>query len=83
MTLFSTNGRVSGPINLCDLESRITTRNWCSMPLLTLLVRRHGQWYPVGWWRSWDDRVSRVLTSQTSPRAKLVTGRVDSDGTTR
>ena len=68
---------VSDPISLWDLESRITTGNWCSMSHLTLLVRRHGPWYPVDWWRSWNDRVARVPTSQTSPRAKLVSGRVD------
>ena len=82
MTLFRTHCRVSGPISIWDLESHITTGNWCPMPQSTLLVRRHDPWYPVGWCRFLDDRVSRVPTSQISPRAKLVSGRVDSDETT-
>ena len=83
MTFSRTHGRVSGHISIWDLESGITTGNWCSMPHLTLLVRRHGPWYPVGWGRFWDDRVPRVPTYQTSPPAKLMSGRVDSDGTTK
>ena len=40
-------------------------------------------WYPVGWWRSWYDRVSRVPTYRTSPRAKLESDCVDGDGNTQ
>ena len=32
-------------------------------------------WGPVGWWRSSHDRVSRVPTCETSPRAKLESDR--------
>ena len=49
----------------------VTAENWCPMPHLTTLVRRHGPWYPVGRWQSWYDRVSRVPTYQTDPLAKL------------
>ena len=48
-----------------------TVENWCPMSHLTALVRRYGTWYPVGWWRSRYDRMSRVLAYQTGLRAKL------------
>ena len=45
--------------------------NWYPTSHLASLARRRGPWYPMGWWRSVYDRVSRVLAYTTSPRAKL------------
>ena len=55
----------------------VTAENWCPIPNLTSLVRRYGPWCPVGWWRSWYDRVSRVPAYLTGPRAKLESDRAD------
>ena len=38
------------------------------MSLLASLARSHGPRYPVGWWRSPHDRVSREPACETSPR---------------
>ena len=62
-------------------RERSTTEIWCPISHLTTLARRHGPWYPMGRWQSWYDRVSRVPTYQTSPRAKLESDCVDGDGT--
>ena len=75
MTLFRAHGRVSGPISLWNHESHSTTGNWCPTSHVVSLARRRGPWYPMGWWRSMPDRVSRVLVCMTSPCAKLKSDR--------
>ena len=79
MTLYR---RTSGTVQLASwTESLSVSRKiWCPMPVLT---RGPEPRYPVGWWRSWYDRLARVATYRTSPRAKLESDCVDSDRTTR
>ena len=49
----------------------------CTILTMSALTRGPEKWAwgPVGWWRSMNDRVTRVPTCMTSPRAKLESDR--------
>ena len=66
MTLFRSHGRDACPISLWDLGRNL-------VPHVTFGFA--GPWYPVGWWQSSHDRVSREPACEISPRAKLESDR--------